>query len=244
MRRRFGRRRLRRGNAAKKARFSRAQIGERPGLSNCKRTLQKNTSLESKSTRTIYAKNLCEIPSTGTNAIDGRQRDICQIRGFQLRFQFRNQVDVPIYASVAILRNKENDQGGPDLEKFFRGSGDFRSKDADTSLNALEWRSLGINTDRYNILWHKRFRLNSAQSVAVDSPYNSQVGRNYIDMKKYIPVGKQFRFEDESTTPVQGNLFLVYYFDKWDAAAATPVVLGAVTVSERHVTYWRETRGG
>jgi len=224
----------------KKPRFSTTTIGERIGTSSSKVSEQKNTSLATKSTRTQYVQNLCTVSSGTTRST--RERGVINCRGFRICMSAVNDQNVPMYLNVAVVHGKV-DETAVGTPNFFRSPETSRAKDFDNTLSSLEFHCLPINTDKYTILKHKRFILGPETTVAGD--FATGVTKNWTNIDWYVKLKRQLRFDDSiNTTPVSGNVWLVYWADLWSANSNTTAVATALRVNERHLMYFHEPKTG
>ena len=223
---------------AKRLKFSPKNIGEPNGYSTAHSTVQNNSVATPRGTRFLYSTPITDLKRSndGLNAIDERQRDVVDFRGVKLCMEIKNVSLNPLYCNIAVVRPK--DEENPSTIGFFRGHTDTRDKTFDTALTALEFHCSPINADKYNIMFHKRFRLNGRPG----NEFDNRVGRNYMNFDKYVKVGRQLRFNGGEVKPNHGGLYLIYWFDAFGAAAGSQVVPDVAEVSERHTMYWREPR--
>lgn len=229
---------MRRMRAAKKTRFSTRNIGHPVGAGTTKRVIQKETNPVTKDSRVLYTQNLTEL-GFGDD-INQRQRQLINLRGFKLCTHFRNDDDDPIYLNVAVVHGKLS-EAAPTSVEFFRGNGNSRGVDFGSGLTPLQFHCLNINTDSYVILRHKRYIIKGKANTATN--YVDRSGKNYMTMKWWIPLKRQLRYESNaSTQPTTGNVWLVYWADQIGATSGTASQLGVFTASERHITYFRETK--
>lgn len=229
--------------ASKRARFGRSQIGERIGTSNSKTALQVNTDGTTLfNSGQLYVQNLVLLSKTTDNEIDGRQRDLAKLSGVKMCFEVTNVDPSPMYMNFAVVRSK--DETVPDVTNFFRSYDNSRSIDFSQALSGLQFHCLPLNTDKFNILWHKRMRVNGAIDNETQSPYDQKSGRSYLNFSKYIKIQRQMRYNGTQNFPENGNISLVYWFTKFGKAAGTGPTPNTVQLGEHHILYWRETRGG
>ena len=226
--------------SAKRARFSTIHIGEKVGTSSSKVNEQKNTSLVAKNTRTLYAQNLTTV-TFGADRNE-RERGIINCRGFRICMAMVNDINVPMYANVAVIHQKDAETA-PAETNFFRGPGAQRGQDFGNALTSLEFHCLPINTDKYVVLKHKRLLL--APDIEVTGDFNNNKGKNYANLDWYVKLKRQLRFDNSAvSTPTNGNVWLVYWFDTWPAAANATPTNTAVRVTERHLMYFHEPKKG
>lgn len=224
---------------AGKAMFSRARIGERVGSGGSKRLETTDTQNQVLNTRQLYQFGMMDI-AQGTG-IGERLRRVANVRGFKICMEVKNVSTEPMYFNVAVLSVKSGaSQAGINNTDFFRASNNFnRGVDFGVTLNSNEFHCLPINTDRYIILRHKRYRLvppNAGSTV-------SHRGLSYMNINWYIPLKRQIRWdEDTATNPEAGAVFLVFWSDLMFTAAGGVSQIGAMNVSTRTVTYFREPK--
>jgi len=221
---------------AKKARFSNKNVGEALGSSSTKPNLQFRTSTAiTRDTRTLYTLNLCNCDQ-GPNR-NNRERNIINVRGFKICFSMRNNLDEPLYLNVAILHPKNAGDITP--ANFFRAHGTSRGSDFDLTKTALEFHCLSLNTDKFAILKHKRYRLRARGGTA----YSDGTGRNYINLDWYIKLKRQLRYDaSTSEAPIDGSCYLVYWMDRFFGAQNEVVSTNACNFQERHIMYFRDTK--
>lgn len=223
--------------AAKRQRFTKTKIGERVGLDNAKRWVARDQQALSINTRAIFSRDLTSIPHTIDNAINGRQRHMVNFRGIKVCMEVRNNLTVPLYFNVAILHTKENTF--PGTTKFFRGSYASRTEDFSTTLSALEFHCLPINSDIFTIVSHKRYRLAPANGSA---DYNSGASNSFINISKYHKIKRQLRWANNGDLgPEGGGIWMVYWCDAYGAAGGTATTANAATIGEHVVSYFKET---
>lgn len=214
--------------------------GEMRNKGTAKRTvLEDGSASVSRSSRLLYTERLVQIPRTdGTTVqeeINARQRDICYVAGAKICFQFCNEnVGVADVAEVnmALLTPRcGNTVSGTD---FFRSSELERSRDFDSTLSSMEFNCLPINSDEYNVIWRKRFKV--LPQVAQSN------GKWMKSVKMYIPIKRQFRFDNNATTTDCPSPFIVYWVDKQCSDGGTISAPSVVRLTKRIVTYFREPK--
>lgn len=213
----------------------RRRVGEPVGKSTAKK-VSSNFEYDL-STRTLYDEPLLNL-SKGTN-IDDRLRDAVNFRGIKICMSLVNKTSTTngqhLYFNYAIVSPKaDGDKAIVTTTEFFRGAGTARGADFTTTLNALEFRCLPINTDKWNVHKHRRLSL---------APYSSNEGRNTRTMEWYHKIGRQIRYDDAGAqTPIGKQLFLVYWCDYQDNNSGTVVQTNVADLQMRFVKYFREPR--
>jgi hypothetical protein len=78
---------------------------------------------------------------------------------------------------------------------FFRASSESRSQDFGRQLTGSQFRCLPINTDKYVILKHKRFRIGGMSRGwgAGNTKNRSLSGSNYMNFFTYVKLNRQLR---------------------------------------------------
>lgn len=213
------------------------RIGKAPGTATSKRCAIVNTDVISKATRTIYEINLVQIPKTTTNAIDSRQRDIVNVRGFKLCFQIRNKRPEPLLFNMAVVYDKRSNDAAVVVNEndFFRGAGNDRGQAFSNTLTSNEFHCLPLNKDRFTILWHKRFMIGGDS----DTTDIKNVTRNYRMFHKWLPLKKQIAFDDDNA---QSKIWLIYWGDRFLEPASAAAASDTFDIMEYHKVYFREPR--
>lgn len=222
---------------AKKARQS---IGEQIGTSSCKNRIQSlDSAFSSRSTRTLYIEDLCNIPHTPGEK-NQRERNIINIRGFKICMAVKNNNNIPLYLNVALLSPKN--QGGITVENFWRSNGEERGQDFSSNQPSLAYHCLNINTDKFYILKHKRYRL-AHDNPAGGTLFQDNKGNSFMNLDWYVKLKRQIRYDRTDTSlPIDGAVYLVYYADGWTASQGSAPVANAFEVMQRHITYFRESK--
>lgn len=243
-RRRYPSRKRRRVMAKKKQHFSRREVGEYAGSNTTKRFTILDATVVPIANGTLYQHELTAIPKTPDNDIDSRQRDMINCRGFKIYLHVNKTVlDRPTFFNVAVIAPKDNNLGPNPIsqEKFFRGSGVSRALDFNnTILNGIDFNTRHINTDKYVILWHKRYCLGNpgGSTFTVQNP-------SYRMIKKWVGLKRQIRYDTggggEGTDTVTGAVYLVYWCADFGSAANSSIG-NKLSHSIRCITYFREPR--
>lgn len=216
-------------------RVQRSHIGERVGSD---RTRSSNVAEDALTidTRTLYVVPLIQNITEGTGNSQ-RFRDMLNIRGFKLRFEITNEGGEGLIWNVAVIHPKQ----GSDVTTvdFFRDNGGDRSVNFNIGLTSLDFATRNINVDRYSVLAHKRFRLQSKEIESYILPNTDQT--RMVSM--YIPLKKQVRYDDQGTGEIPVHqVFCVYWCDKLNTPTSSPVVVDQLAMLQRFVTYFRNTR--
>lgn len=225
-------------------RRKRQRIGERVGKGTTKRNETQNINGINHDSNTLYWYDLLSLGRTSTNEIMLRQRDIANIRGFKLCMEITNQASKPLYVNIAVVANA-GDRGTVGQQTwheddFFRSHGNERAVDfKDVNLGCLDRHCRPMNSDKYIILTHKRYRLgpNTFGAGYADAD------RSYMNFNRYIPLKRQVRWSDGSadTAPENAQIFLYIWYGEYNK---TSNVIGTAVANNtmRSVIYWREPK--
>jgi len=217
-------------------------VGEKPGTATCKTEAQNYSIFTTVDTRELNSFDLVNIArETALLAeLNDRDRDIVNVRGFKIEQIFRNKSGFPMTVNWAVIASKLTSQEvAPDPIEFFRGNDTNRGENFNVALNTLRLHKQPINTDRWAVLCHKRFRLNRNGGEV----FYNQNGKDYRWVKRYIKINRQIRFN--GVTPlsqVQGQLWLVFWIDRMIQIGGAPVIVDQAEYQARIVTYFREPK--
>lgn len=219
-------------------RGAKRRVGDRVGTSNAKKVAT-NTGSSPVNTRTLYAQNLIHI--TRGEDLNQRDRDIVNFRGVKICKWWRNVGDTPIFLNVAVVSRKDAPSNiPPETGDWFRDVNDNkRSQDFDpTQLSAIAFRCLGINTDKYLVIKHRRYTLGGLgdANTTAQKP-------NYMMLQWWIPFSRQIRYvpDEGDGYAINANLYLVWWADN---LVNNPGTAAATTLnsSQHIVTYFRDTK--
>jgi len=216
-------------------------FGDPVGSDSTKRWQPVSTANLGRPSRTLLSADLVNIPLGADNEINLRQRGMINCRGISLYMNMRNNQEDAMYCNVAVVCPKfQQNLPGISVADFFRGNGSDRGVDfSSSSLTGLQMHMLPINKDKFHILYHRRITLAPRGPVASDFSIGNAMP-NYYTLKKYIKVNRQLRYD--GNTIVSGRIQLVYWFSDFDSVASSVPEDNAVTVSEHHLVYFRDTR--
>ena len=214
--------------------------GQKRGKGTAKRkALKDGNSQVVRASRTLHKEPLIDIPLTSnaipSEEINARQRDIAYICGIKFCYEFFNSgtdtSDMWQVNFALVVPRCRKDVAEAD---FFRSSDLQRSVDFSTALSSLEFNCLPINADEYNVIWRKRFRV-------MPQNHNSQ-GKWLKKVEGYIPIKRQYRFDDGQSVPDCPQPTIVYWIDQMPTDGGFPVVSSALLLTHRLVTYFREPK--
>lgn len=227
---------------AAKQRFSRANIGN-PLHTNNNKGRTKFLTTQSHNTRTLYKTELTELPK-GTNRNE-RERATVNLRGFKIWLEIISIAPNTLYCNVAILSPRSC--GVVNEQEFFRDEGATdKSVNFGTAATGLDMFTCPINSDRYVILRHKRFRLVTGEEGELP-PGNPKTvdlsGHNHRVIKWWIPLKRQLRYDSlDTNSPVDGRVFLVYWFDLVGAQITQSPTSNVVKMEEKIITYFKDPK--
>lgn len=228
--------RIKKGNIGRQAR---TKMGDHVASSNCKRALIDNVNPTARDTRILYLNSLLTLPLG--QGINERERSIINCRGIKLWHRWANTTNSEMTVNVAVISNRWSTVDNPNSTDFFRAYQDRRAQDFDpTAMTGLNFHFSHINTDRYLVHWHRRYILAPSDN---DPSMNNKNSR--VIIKKYIKINRQIRYEDvpdgNSNEPINTNLYLVWWADRFDASAGDLSAVGEVNHAAQSVLYFRES---
>lgn len=210
-------------------------IGAANGTSNSKKFEALQGIPSNLDTRTLYANDLTAIPSTATNQINSRQRNVVRVGGFSVDMIFKNIAQSPQSVNVAVVSGRS--QKVPTTSGFFRDYTTSRDVDFSNALNCNEFKGLPISTDKYRILTHKRFVLGGIGGAGDINGIN-----NVHNTKFFCKLNRQLRYNDDSDTLAEDRVYLVWWFDLLMATTGAAPQVGVMENSIRTVTYFDEVK--
>lgn len=219
-----------------------AKIGHQVGSGNAKRWVNVNAAI-SENLRTIYTIDLTNVPP-GT-AINQRRRDMVNIRGFKMSHQFKNNNPNPVILNYAIVMDKRQMDGVAAVtdEDFFRGNFTQRAQNFALTLSGTVMNSLSLNPERFVILMRKRMMLGPGfvtdPEATSQTGYSYDVTKSYRYFNHYVPIRRQFRFEDDKC---QTPLVLIYWYDFFMAPPDQTQTTNVVDHQIYGVTYFKEPK--
>lgn len=197
---------------------------------------------QTESTRTLYYDNLISLSQTTTNEIDKRQRRVAYISGFKICAELKNQNAKPMLCNIALVHDRRTNEGESIIptDEFFRAnSGNVRAKEFGVLRDSHEFHCSPLNTDRFTVIRHWRFKL-APNPVVGSEGFTSQASmNNWRTFERYVPIKKNFAWND---TQPQSKLWLMRWYDGFQQATGTAAISNAVNF-DMHVTgYFREPK--
>lgn len=216
-------------------------IGHKKGTGTTKRNVTQDRDVIARNTRQLYHHNVISIPKTTTNEIDSRQRDIVFLKGIKLCYELLNLSAEPMCVNLAYIAPK-HDNDTDIAQEFFRGSGDTRALNFSTDLNSNDLHCRPINTDRWHILMHKRFKLDPRElSTSITSQRHASTRSSYTTINHYLKINRQIRFNDDTSVQARSKIYLVYWFDKFMTAGGSNVQSNLLNVQFRTTLFFKES---
>lgn len=217
----------------KKKKFSTTNVGFHKRDSACGKSVEISKVQQAYVTRAINVTgqagiNVTAIPAQTSMTDDehAREKDRIIYKGFKYELQLRNdEAGVPMTVNIAVLCPLHSIVA-PTVFDFLRAPNNLfgRGRDFTTGLNNYEMHRSAINTDKYTVLLHKRYVVGPQRSSNI--PFMNESSKNYIQLKKYVRINRQLRYEsDVCSTPI----FFLMWLDKYQCVAGTPSTTGLAT---------------
>lgn len=190
-------------------------------------------------TRSLSNSSLTDI--TKIDTIDGRERHNIQLGGYRIKGEIRNKLASPLYVNIALLSNRDLG-GGSAADEFFRHDGSVRSIDFSDALSAIEIHGNPINTDKFAILKHSRYRLNANAQDAIGTVQEGS-GHHYMNIDWYHKINRNLQYDGDAGSSVDAtsNIQLVYWCDEFGAAAGSPAIPTACEFNWKVVAYHHDS---
>lgn len=218
-------------------------IGERPGSTSAKKyEAQYDTTTATYNTRTLWSDDISQLPKTTGTAgeLDSRQRDIANLRGIKFCYEVRNDRSEPMYFNWAVISPKNSDVTSIPTADFFRDWTTARAIAFSNTLTGNDFHCRPINTDLYDVITHKRYVLAAANESATNASYTSNRS-NYVNIMKYIKIGRQFRYDAGSSDAEGRRLFVVFWGDFWGRNSGSTGTSN-IFMNRRAILYFREPK--
>jgi len=226
------------------------QVGFKVGQSSSKRHVINDAAGTDVGTVSLQFDDLTLIPASNDNAINERQRDIVNLRGFKICMEISRQANVgggsvgtqsrPLYVNIAVISPRQrNTADATNLtSEFFRSDGTGRSVDFNAAtLSDMERHCRPINKDKWIILKHWRFMLSAFDQL--EFLENKRSG--YTLFQKYVPLKRQVRY-DSSGNVDAGQVYFVYWFGQFNTGPTATTEGGVARVQKRLITYFKEPK--
>lgn len=227
-------------SARKKRKYPRPEkVGHPVGKDTAKTKAQTTIDVVKEPSRTQIATDITAISKVGGGFldIDKRMRQIVHLRGYAWNIQVvNNSTDTPVTLNIAIVSMKKSDT----LNISFRDYNASRDKNFTTGLTNQQMHNLPISTDRLNVYMHKRYVL--GRKWQADSKFNPPHAANYKNIKGYLKINRQIRYDDDGTTLCETPIYFVHWVDKYMAPSLSPITNDIIDWCNRGVTYFSESK--
>lgn len=197
------------------------------------------------SEKTVYSYSLTYLEdTTNANAINKRKREIIKLNGVKFDLFIKNETDDFMFVNVAVVIPKyknldEKHLGYTAIGDFFRNDGRTaaRSLDFNVNLHSRDYSGLAINTDEYNVLYHRRTQINK-NLANNNTTVLDRNNANYVKYSKYLKLNKLATYDDILKEPNTGPLLLLFWVCKFDKLAGVNPDPNACSVQIRGSTYF------
>lgn len=230
--------------AAKRSKFSVRKHGEAVGSSVAKsHTAVRDGTVQEYNTKTLYIENLWDVPHDNNNGVakNERLRLILNARGVSIKGELRNNfTEHPLYINMAVVIPKNNLTVTE--ENFFRSYGNSRGENFPTGLQdktGLELHTHPINTDKYTVVRHKRYKLDPVNSVSLNHRGRSS---NSLTYNWYLKYKRQLRFDDaDNDVPTDGNMVFCLWCSQAFSSQTQAVQTAAMTGTQSIRCFFKES---
>lgn len=191
--------------------------------------------------RELNFQDLTDIDKTTALAINERNRNITNIRGFRICYEIANKREKPLIFHLAVVHDKRSNDATVTVttNDFFRGWNTTRAVDFGIALGSMEMNCNPLNTERFTILKHKRIHLSVTQGATGTYTKFVAGNANYRMGKMWVPLKRQIRYEDNAA---QSKVWLLWWCDEFDTQPASPIVSDAMDFNRHIITYFREPK--
>jgi len=188
-----------------------ARFGERPSLAVAK---QKGSGYgpDPNSTNIVYDVQIA-YPTKGTD-INERPNDQIYLKGLKYCANIKNTLAAAqgsYFCNFAIVSRKDNVSSGSQMEvSMFRSREGTRGQNFEDTSEAIDRHCLPLNTDKYHVWVHKRFKLRGEGTNMPGSKMFSG----------YLPINRQIRFTGANQP--NGELSAIWWFGKENTLSQAP----------------------
>lgn len=226
-----------------KVKATQLRLGERVGQSTGKRceSIDNTTNTVNSASNQLHISPNILLLEQG-DQINQRSRRVVNLRGVELHsiYRFNDSFDDeiwlgdvnPIYLHIALVHPKTG--GSIDPTDFFRAYTSERDKNAD-NVNALESIFSTINTDQYNVYFHKHIKVTKQLFQDAGGMRGPE-----ILWKKYIPIQRQIRFETNTAGSCVDALHYVWWYTASTTGPGVPDNVTWLNHRYRTIVHFRE----
>lgn len=180
--------------------------------------------------------------------LNTRHRDVIYLAGFKINCTVRNQQTVAerneLYFNIALVSNRPGNSAISELDLFSSFKGTTRAFNfTNVNYSAFERHTAPINSDNYVCHWHERFVMGPATtSTFQHSGSISTSVNNLLEIKKYVPIKRQIRFDSESATSSEPKFALIFWCGIPGEPISDPIVETASCMKMEHsiVAFYRD----
>jgi len=219
---------------------------ERIGSGNSKRIRTNAETTGSIATRTFNFRPLIEITHGENNGLANRERNMVNLRGVKICWSCRNKTSNPLQVNWALVIPKEfkNSSVTSDFtSSWYRDPGSSnidRSLQFDAARTALEHHCLPINTDKFEVIAHKRFTI---MGLGTATEFDSRNGINWKNIHYYQKINRQVRFDRQNEAqPSNMQMYMVWWCDQPFSPSLASVVSNAMEVQNYTICYYKEPK--
>lgn len=213
--------------------------------------------------RTLYGFDCTAIPRFDSTATSGSTSSLREsrlytsvmIKGIKILAEIKNNSNSSgVYFNFALISCKNsrpqlNDgtSGYPLLadliasDGFLRSYASSRDENLDSTLSSLVINHAPISTDQYNVIKHERFFLGPTSELGNTSKTiinTSSSDKSYQTLNMYVPINRQFVYNDDGTTECETPIFGVYWCDQQFVAPAAAASANLCTIQLRPITFY------
>lgn len=189
--------------------------------------------------RNIVLTNVAQNISSG--AINTRQRAMINCLGFDLRFYLQNRsTSEAMVVNIAVAAPRNQNATIPD--GFFRGYGAVREQDFPADANLTDANLLNmtpLNADDMNIIWRHQITLGPDGNEANAVNYE-RVANNYIKFKKWIPIGRQLRYDGTGGNNCEDPINLCIWVCRPGKSSYDTALTEAVIIKHDAIMFFKE----
>lgn len=208
----------------------------------CKKTQITNVTQTTIAGRSLSVTQLSLVARVNNLAagldIDKRLTDLIHLSGIKLQVFHQNNINDVYGVNYAVVttRNSQTLDNTPPVLQFFGGNNNVRSEAFDSTKTGLELHVLPLNTDKFEVHWHKRVILGTAGgTVKGITDY-----KPWTLIDEYIPLNKEIRYTDAQPTSAVSAPILLMWCDRLNSAASSGGD-ASMGLRQLHITaYWRE----
>lgn len=223
------------GRTKKRKHFKTEELGRPAGHQEAKRNNAESppTSISNKEME-LRALITVEKDVAANENISKRQRDTILHKGVKVCFTCKNIRTEPVFLNWAIVIPKANVTVLS--SDILRGDDQERYLPVDQNQSFLDLRCAPINTDRYNVLKHKRMLIKPDSDKATGAGNNAK-GSDLVIIEEYIKTNRQIFFNGDTAAPIT-NMFMIWWVDYYGSPTGSKTL--TADVSWKLINYFKE----